>query len=432
MPANAGLEIGGKPISVSQPGTAQGKLRRWTGAGLGEAGSIQHQVNRLFRTEQEGKRPQPHVMSLGDITKGLGLEDTDREMIERVIAETRADYGMNEKTRYPRFAFALSHLSEVLQKTKRISPEARMEVRRRASTYWRKYGKTTYEGKPMIRHLVTKAQLESSTLIKAGDGGLDPKLMQTGKTGKGKKLDPKLMQTGKTSSGGGGGPFIGPRGGKWADAAHTQPYKMSEYKLSVSGKDAQKTGEAIKAGIEKSADICKVSPPVCKGNLGIPRKDMPQLPDDVISSFLSDFQKRGVKVTKQSQHVGQLKATQGEINADKAQGMLAAYKEGSYDPSKKPIIVSKDGYVLDGHHRWAAMLMAGPDHTMRTYQVDTDIRTLLKAADGFKGVKKEGFGEASSMGDAEDQKDVKEATKAIRMEALAAAKRDSYLRSRSA
>lgn len=414
--ALGGLEITGKPASVSQPGTAQGKLRRWTGGGVGVAGGIQHQVQRLFRTQEEGAYADPHVVDLSDVTKGLGLEQTDRDTIERFLTETHADFAMSPKTRVPRYASALKGLSMYLMETKRISPEVRMQIRRRANIWWRKYGKTTYEGKPMIRHIVTKAQLEQPALIKA-----------------------KAAKEG----GKGGGPYIGPRGGKWADPQHTIPYKMDKYKMTVEGKDAEKTGKAMEAGIQKAADICKVKPPVCHGNLGIPRSEMPQLPDDVIPKFLQQYQARGIKVTKQTRKVGELKATQREINADKAQGMAAAYKEGSYDPSKKPIIVSKDGYVLDGHHRWASMLLLDPGNTMRTYQVDVPIQQLLKDANGFEGVSQADFSAPSDMrnatnaGDDEDHKDVAEAQgkkrptyeKALRMEAIAAAVRDSYRRS---
>lgn len=428
-------EIGGKPSSVSQAGTASGKVRRWAAEGAGVQGGIQHQVNLLFRTREEDGTNDPHVVTVEDVTKGLGLDETDRTKIHNILTQTRVDFAMSPKTRVPRLPSGMKLLGDFLMKTKRIPSDARMQIRRRANVWWRKYGKTTYEGKPMIRHIVTKSQLESPKLLKAMVG---------------KKGEPPK------GGGKGGGPYIGPRGGKWADPQHTIPYKMDKYKMTVEGKDAEKTGKAMEAGIQKAADICQVKPPVCHGNLGIPRSEMPQLPDSVIPKFLKQYQDKGIKVTKQTMKVGQLKATQREINAEKAQGMLNAYKEGSYDPSKKPIIVSKDGYVLDGHHRWASMLLGDPSNTMRTYQVDVDIRTLLKDANGFEGVSQADFSapsdmrEASNKGDDEDHADVAEgqgrnkpkyeggkkksdvAEKAIRMEALAAATRDSYLRSRHA
>jgi hypothetical protein len=191
----------------------------------------------------------------------------------------------------------------------------------------------------------------------------------------------------------------------------------------VSGEGHAETAKKIEAGIGQAADICKITPPICEGNLGIERKDMPQLPDDVIPGFLQTFQDQGISVTKGTMKVGQLKATQREINADKVKGMADAYRQGKYDPSKQPIIVSRDGYVLDGHHRWAAMLHDNPGNTMRVYKVDTDIKTLLKAAQNHKGVGYgQTFGSASDMsggheapkkpaGEAEDAKEHKAAEK---------------------
>lgn len=381
MPAvKAGLEIGGKPSSVSQPGTADAnKLRAWTDRGMGTLGEESRQLQRLFRTEEEGSRPPPHVITIDDVTRGLGLESTDRETIHRLITQTRADYGVTEKLRSPRYAFAMNMLSDYLVKTKRFTSDQRMEIRRRASAWWRKYGKTTYEGRPMIRHLISKAQLQSPSLLK-GDGH-----------------EPAHHEEKKPQ--GGGGPFMGPRGGKWADPQHTVPYTdIDKYKMRVSGQGHEETAKRLEAGINKASDICKINPPICEGNLGIERKDMPQLKDDVIPGFLKSFQDQGVSVTKGTMKVGQLKATQKEINAEKVTGMAAAKRRGEYDPGKAPIIVSKDGYVLDGHHRWAAMLHDDPGNEMRVYKVDTDIKTLLKAAQNHKGVEHgQSFESASDM-----------------------------------
>lgn len=435
MPAvRAGLEIGGKPTSTSQPGTADSnKLRAWTDRGMGSIGAIQAQAQRLFRTEEEGStRPRPHIVDVDDVTRGLGLDDTDRTKITTILTQTGTEFGMSEKTRSQRYPFALKALSEFLNKTSRFTSDQRMEIRRRANEWWRKFGKTTYEGRPMIRHLITKAQLDRPTLFKA-DGG-----------------EPQ-------QHGGGGGPYIGPRGGKWADPQHTVPYTdIDKYKMRVSGEGHQEMARKLEEGIKAAGDICKITPPICHGNLGIERKEMPQIPDDVIPGFLKTFQDKGIKVTKDTMAVGQLKATQKEINAEKVVGMANAYKEGKYDPSKQPIIVSKDGFVLDGHHRWAAMVHDDPSNKMRVFRVDTDIKTLLHAAQNHEGVNYgQGFGAASDIkggkgGDAKDikeaaqagadvnggkpgngvDKDEKVAEKALRMEAIAASKRAAIIRER--
>jgi hypothetical protein len=67
----------------------------------------------------------------------------------------------------------------------------------------------------------------------------------------------------------------------------------------------------------------------------------------------------------------------------KVAGMMTA---ASYDPGKRPIFVSRDGYVIDGHHRWAAIV--GRDAAdgrlggskMNVIQVDAPISRILRIA----------------------------------------------------
>lgn len=199
-----------------------------------------------------------------------------------------------------------------------------------------------------------------------------------------------------------------------AGGGYTYRYDIPDYKMHVTSdteEGARKQAEKTKGGIEKSADICKITPPVCRGNLGIERKDMPQFDDkanpNVVREYLDEFRREGTKVTDKRMAVGQLKATQKEINAEKVKGMVAAHEnhlssggEG-WSPGKGAIVVSSDGYVLDGHHRWAAMLDHDPSNTMPVHQVDAPIRELLKKSEKFyregRGVKKAGFA-APSIG----------------------------------
>jgi len=190
-----------------------------------------------------------------------------------------------------------------------------------------------------------------------------------------------------------------------AGGGYTYRYDLPDYKMRVTGEDrdlTRKVQEQTDKGIKQSADICKVTPSVCRGNLGIPRADMPQLEQNVVDSFLSDLQKEGVKVEKGRTPVGHLKATQREINAEKVEGMAKAHEEylrngkKGWSPGKNPIIISKDNYVLDGHHRWAAMLTIGPGETMPTVQVDLPMKELLSRAKNAKGVTQADFSAPSA------------------------------------
>lgn len=380
------LLVSGKPAMMSQPGTAdRNKLRAWTDSGMGGIGAIQAKAQRMFRLEDGNARQAPHIVTINDVTRGLPLDDTDAQKIQGIITATRADYGMDDKTRYPRFAFALEALGAFLNATPRISQDVRMEVRKRANAWWRRFGKTTYEGRPMIRHVISKSQLASPDF--------DPALVLS-KAGKGAEMPGHKYKSRKPKPGGG----------------YEYTYAMEPYRLTVTGDDAEKHGKKLESAIHEAADVCKITPPVCHGNLGIERRAMPQLSDEAIGTYLAKLQARGVKVEKAQRPVGDLKATQGEIKAKKMNAMAGEYdaarqgKPGikypdkpAYDPSKAPIIVSKDGYVLDGHHRWAGVLTIDPSAKMNTYTVDLPIREMLRETIGFPGVSYAKFEDDSAM-----------------------------------
>jgi len=131
-------------------------------------------------------------------------------------------------------------------------------------------------------------------------------------------------------------------------------------------------------------DLCKVSVPntnlFCGSAVktrvfpnGVPRLSMPQiggkprpgseadkLPKDkngeVSGADAFEAHLRGVGIgvgQTESVLANSLKASQHELIGTKVGGMMS---NAGYDPGKKPIFVSSDGYVIDGHHRWAAVV----------------------------------------------------------------------------
>ena len=60
-----------------------------------------------------------------------------------------------------------------------------------------------------------------------------------------------------------------------------------------------------------------------------------------------------------------------------------------FDPGAGEIFVSRDGYVIDGHHRWAAQVARdykdgdGDDLNMNVKVVDMDIMDVLKEANSW-------------------------------------------------
>ena len=95
-----------------------------------------------------------------------------------------------------------------------------------------------------------------------------------------------------------------------------------------------------------------------------------------------------------------LKPTQKDIYMDNAVGKLIAAEDPAVDwkPWKGSVLASNDGYILDGHHRWAAVRLynqrrnqgipladgsKGKPEAMTIMRVDMPIQQLLKVANAY-------------------------------------------------
>jgi hypothetical protein len=203
--------------------------------------------------------------------------------------------------------------------------------------------------------------------------------------------------------------------------------------MEIVGDDAtqaKKIRAAIRKGIQRAADICRINPPVCTDNLGLTRDRMPQITGDanviellesedpgdrakgraivasggrkkdtrtVQDQLLDYLEHHGVKTRRKRVRVGTLKATQSEIKAAKAFGMADSHLRGDFPTIDKQIVISRDGYILDGHHRWAALLTIDPGRFMSVLEVGLPMAngdkgpTLLGEAAAFPGVYKATF-----------------------------------------
>lgn len=116
-----------------------------------------------------------------------------------------------------------------------------------------------------------------------------------------------------------------------------------------------------------------------KHSLKISRKDMPQISEDDINEFLSFLKDNGVTTEKTKRQVNRLRATQKHLNFEKVENLLSAPDS----VLKKLVIISNDGRILDGHHRFAALYVKEPTATIEVIEVNTDMRTLLSLAKKF-------------------------------------------------
>jgi hypothetical protein len=175
-------------------------------------------------------------------------------------------------------------------------------------------------------------------------------------------------------------------------------------RLAAIAADARARGERA-----PTYDLCRVTLPrtnlFCVESKGIPRVRMPQLGGhprpgspadrlprdprdggvDIGPLFIQSLRDRGIAVRRTTIDASYLRASQNELNGVKVAEISNLIEAGDRDPT--PIYVTRDDYVLDGHHRWAASvaidIQRGQDVDLPVYQIDLDILTALDLANQF-------------------------------------------------
>ena len=191
-----------------------------------------------------------------------------------------------------------------------------------------------------------------------------------------------------------------------------EPNDLEQFNTDIS-KVQQMVADA-KAKGEKAPNInlCDVTVPgtnlYCDDNLGIPREEMPQFKGkpqpgtpaaemavdengevDTEPLFKKMLEEKGIKVVQTEVPSDKLKATQSELVGAKVVGMMGALEENPEHPSiTAPIYVSRDGFVIDGHHRWAAIAAynaKNPDKQipMKVQVIDQDIKDAIPMCNKF-------------------------------------------------
>lgn len=142
-----------------------------------------------------------------------------------------------------------------------------------------------------------------------------------------------------------------------------------------------------------------------KGNAMVQAGADPNDDRNILQQMIGHLSKNGVKTSETKIPVGALKATQSEIKAEKTYGMADAHLKGKFPGIDDSVVVSKDGHILDGHHRWAALLTIDPGREMKVKVIDMDMKDLLSEAQAVPGVYKADF-EGNPLPE-EDQKSYK-------------------------
>lgn len=200
--------------------------------------------------------------------------------------------------------------------------------------------------------------------------------------------------------------------GKHVELKESHQVSTLTKKLAAIVKDAERRGDKA-----PTYDLCKVTVKgtslFCAESKGIPRLKMPQLQGpatpgskaaklvaadagrlssrgevNLYPEFVKMLEARGIKFEVTSQRADFLKASQNELNGAKVAG-IAGFLRGGGKIEGPPLFTSRDDYIVDGHHRWAAQVAIdlddgkpGDEH-MSINRVDMDIISLLDESNRF-------------------------------------------------
>jgi hypothetical protein len=129
--------------------------------------------------------------------------------------------------------------------------------------------------------------------------------------------------------------------------------------------------------------------------MGIARKDMPQIPGKQRARFLSEIEsEQGITAEKEKVDPLTLKPIQKEISASRSGAIYEKFREDGEIPKDERILISSDGYVVDGHHTWGAAVafaFDNPGTQLPVYRLSVTAKEALDVslewskANGFEG-----------------------------------------------
>lgn len=106
------------------------------------------------------------------------------------------------------------------------------------------------------------------------------------------------------------------------------------------------------------------------------RVQMPQIDENGIKSLVKKIKTKKTKVKLGEFIVDELKPSQKDIDWDKVESFVNEMTENGIEEFP-PIIVSRDMYILDGHHRILAVRAVDPDYKVEAYQIDKNVIEAL-------------------------------------------------------
>lgn len=132
--------------------------------------------------------------------------------------------------------------------------------------------------------------------------------------------------------------------------------------------------------------------PPDSNSLNIPRASMPQIKGEHRGALVQFLKGRGITHAQVEVAPRTLRPSQAEFSPEKVN------KAKGFEGEKRSILVSSDGYVLDGHHQWLSDLTDAPDVPIPAIRLNAPIQQLLVEVARFpsSGVDKSSGGASSA------------------------------------
>lgn len=119
-------------------------------------------------------------------------------------------------------------------------------------------------------------------------------------------------------------------------------------------------------------------------HLGYTRITMPQIEDDKQEEFLRYLTASSIRYTSSRAVISDITPAQKEIRMDIAKELFRKKSP----KLKKPLIVSSDNYLMDGHHRWLAYYQDSKDTKVDVIKVGMKAKDLIKVMLKFDDTRK--------------------------------------------
>jgi len=210
--------------------------------------------------------------------------------------------------------------------------------------------------------------------------------------------DEERDERGRWTSGGSDGTSSSPKeiadrlaAGKSVTVEPSQVVGIAKYVASKSDPETRKNAQYDKTNLSNlhlttGKDVFAQGP-----KTGIyQRAAMPQIPSSAKPAFLESLSKAGIGVTRETISPNDLKPSQRDYSAAGSSNQHELLEtKGMFTGNVTPkdgdrILVSKDNYIIDGHHRWAGYQMEALTNTdvrVPVIKIDASRKELIGSGD---------------------------------------------------